>query len=166
MALAPYEGLERLQKIKLNHRVHSRPPSQALCGTAPNSSFEAPDLKLQPEQADGVNIVSSYDDAGVTINGQTWRCSVLLPYQGTVAAWPVPSMAELTSAHIDEITALDPELVILGSGPKLKFASPAVLQPLMARRIGVETMDTRAACRTYNILVSEGRRAVAILMLG
>ena len=58
-----------------------------------------------------------------------------------------------------------PELVVFGSGSKLRFAPPALLRGLMARRIGVETMDTQAACRTYNILASEGRNVVAALIL-
>ena len=62
--------------------------------------------------------------------------------------------------------ALAPELVVFGSGARLRFPPPAWLQPLMARRIGVETMDTAAACRTYNVLAAEGRAVVAALLLG
>jgi len=61
-------------------------------------------------------------------------------------------------------TALAPELVIFGSGSRLRFPKPVLLQPLMARRIGFETMDTAAACRTYNVLLAEGRAVVAALL--
>lgn len=64
------------------------------------------------------------------------------------------------------IAALSPELVIFGSGDRIRFPPPAWLRPLIERRIGIETMDTAAACRTYNVLVSEGRRAVVGLLLG
>ena len=64
-----------------------------------------------------------------------------------------------------EHAAEPPELVVFGSGTRLRFAPPALLRGLMARRIGVETMDTAAACRTYNILAGEGRRVVAALLL-
>ena len=60
--------------------------------------------------------------------------------------------------------ALSPELVIFGSGSRLRFPKPALLQPLMTRRIGFETMDTAAACRTYNVLLAEGRAVVAALL--
>jgi uncharacterized protein len=72
---------------------------------------------------------------------------------------------DLETAHFDAILALQPELVIFGSGPRLKFVSPALMRGLIDRRIGVETMDTPAACRTYNVLVSEGRSAVAALLM-
>ena len=71
----------------------------------------------------------------------------------------------MQAAHFEAILALQPELVIFGSGARLKFVSPALLRALIDRRIGVETMDTPAACRTYNVLVSEGRSAVAALLL-
>ena len=124
-----------------------------------------PALKFQPDQTEGVNLVSAYDEHSVTINGQVWRQSVLLPSHGDAQAWNAPSLAALTLAHFEQLAALEPELVIFGSGAKLQFAKPALLQPLMRRRIGIETMDTRAACRTYNILASEGRRAAAALLL-
>ena len=65
----------------------------------------------------------------------------------------------------EQVLALRPELVILGSGPLLRFVPAQLLRPLIERRIGVETMDTPAACRTFNVLVSEGRAVVAALLL-
>jgi uncharacterized protein len=59
-----------------------------------------------------------------------------------------------------------PELVIFGSGSRIRFPQPVWLKPLMAQRIGTETMDTQAACRTYNILAQEGRHVVVALLLG
>ncbi len=64
-----------------------------------------------------------------------------------------------------ELAPLDAELLILGSGARTRFAQPKWLQPLMARRIGVESMDTHAACRTFNILTAEGRHVIAALVL-
>ena len=74
-------------------------------------------------------------------------------------------MEELTQAHFDALLEFDPEVVIFGSGPKLKFVSPALYRSLIARRIGVETMDSGAACRTYTVLANEGRRVVAAILL-
>ena len=73
------------------------------------------------------------------------------------------AVAELTPAHFERIAALRPEVVIFGSGPKLQFVAPALQRALLELRIGVETMDTAAACRTYNVLASERRRVLAAL---
>ena len=85
--------------------------------------------------------------------------------RGPVRPWPVPSFEELNAEAFEQIALLDPELVIFGSGSRLRFPGPQWLQALIARRIGVETMDTAAACRTYNVLVSEQRSVVAALII-
>lgn len=123
-------------------------------------------MKLQPDRAEGVNFIQSRTPGELVINGQTWTESILVPATGAVRAWPPADPAGLLVEHVEMIAAASPELVILGTGARLRFAAPALLQPLMKRRIGVETMDTAAACRTYNVLVSEGRNVLAALMLG
>jgi uncharacterized protein len=132
-------------------------------------------MKLQPDRIEGVNAIQSCRPGCVTINGVDWQASVLLPWQGQVRPWaraeaPVaapPSLAldDLSSAHFDELAALQPELVVFGSGSRLRFVSPALLSGLYQARIGIETMDTAAACRTYNVLVAEGRRVLAALLV-
>jgi uncharacterized protein len=122
-------------------------------------------MKLQPDIAEGVNVIKSHDAGAVRVNDQTFTHSILVPATGEVVAWPASDVSELTEAHFAQIAAAQPELVIFGSGPTLRFPSPALLRSLMAARIGVETMDTAAACRTYNILVGEGRKAMAALLI-
>ena len=122
-------------------------------------------MKLQPDSVEGINYVQAYTPSSITVNGRVWEGSVLFAAQGDVREWPARSVSELTEALFEQVAALDPELVVLGSGPSLRFAHPSVLRPLMARRIGIETMDTHAACRTYNILAAEGRRVAAVLLL-
>ena len=78
--------------------------------------------------------------------------------------WPADAFTALTEAHFEALAALAPELVIFGSGSRIRFVRPALLRPLTERRIGVETMDTAAACRTYNVLLAEGRRVAAALI--
>jgi len=73
-----------------------------------------------------------------------------------------PGWVAINNERVDSLGA---ELVIFGSGARIRFPKPAWLQPLMARRTGIETMDTPAACRTYNILASEGRHVVAALLI-
>lgn len=122
-------------------------------------------VKLQPDRLEGANMISGYDRASVTVNGQAHARSVLVPAQGDVLDWPCNRLEDLQAGHFEQVAALAPEVVIFGSGNRLRFPSAALLRPLLERGIGVETMDTQAACRTYNILVSEGRSVVAALLI-
>jgi uncharacterized protein len=87
-----------------------------------------------------------------------------VPWRGPVTSWAVDDFAKLGAEHFEVIAGLNPELVIFGSGSRIRFPRPALLQALMSRRIGLETMDTAAACRTYNVLLAEGRSVVAALL--
>ena len=122
-------------------------------------------MKLQPDRIEGVNAVTGIAPGALRINGQAHSTSVVLPWQGAVQAWPCAEFAALRAAHFEQLLALAPELVIFGSGARIRFVAPALLRPLIERGIGVETMDTAAACRTYNVLASEGRSVVAALLL-
>lgn len=123
-------------------------------------------MKLQADRAEGVNIINAHTADSVSVNGEVYKTSILVPPTGDMIPWGPVSLADLTEAHFEQIAQAGPELVVFGSGKTLRFAPPALLRPLMAARIGVETMDTAAACRTYNILVGEGRRVMAALLLG
>jgi uncharacterized protein len=117
---------------------------------------------------DGVNVISRFDPGPpgrVWVDNTAFEHSVLVPWQGAVVAWPALHTGDLTLAHFEQIAVLKPEVVIFGSGPHLRFVSPGLMRNLMAQRIGVETMDSGAACRTYNVLASEGRKVLAALLL-
>ena len=122
-------------------------------------------MKFQPDTLDGVNNITRYDVDNLRVNAALHTASVLVPWVGQARDWNVGSVEELTQAHFDALLDFDPEVVIFGSGPKLKFVSPALYRSLIARRIGVETMDSGAACRTYTVLANEGRRVVAAILL-
>jgi uncharacterized protein len=122
-------------------------------------------MKFQPDTLDGVNQVTRLDASRVWVGSTPFTDSVLIPWLGEVLAWPPADFEALQAEHFERICALKPELVIFGSGPRIRFAAPALMRSLMERRIGVETMDTAAACRTYNVLVNEGRSVVAALLL-
>lgn len=81
-----------------------------------------------------------------------------------IQAWPVTAFEALALEHFALIAALQPELVVFGTGPRLRFPRPEWVRPLLDARIGIESMDTRAACRTYNVLMSEGRRVAAAVL--
>jgi len=121
-------------------------------------------MKMNADRLDGSNAISRHGPEGVIVNGVEHRTSVIVPWSGAVRPWNVAGFEALDEAAFEALAALRPELVIFGSGARLRFPRPALLAPLMARRIGVETMDTPAACRTYNVLLAEGRAVIAALI--
>lgn len=122
-------------------------------------------MKFQPDRLEGTNVISRHDARRLWVNATEWTGSVLVPWQGAVQAWPVARLQDLQAAHFELLLALRPEVVIFGSGARLRFVSPGLQRPLIDKRIGVETMDTAAACRTFNVLASEGRTVVAALLI-
>ncbi|CAD5373694.1 conserved hypothetical protein [Rubrivivax sp. A210] len=122
-------------------------------------------MKFQPDTLAGVNSITRHDSGRVWVGATPYVRSVLVPWVGEVRAWAPQDFGQLDAAAFEAIVALQPELVIFGSGARIRFAPPALMRALMERRIGIETMDTAAACRTYNVLVNEQRSVVAALLL-
>ena len=122
-------------------------------------------MKFQPDTLDGVNAITRYDVDSLRVNADLHTRSVLVPWKGAARGWDADSVEQLTPAHFDAMLGFEPEVVIFGSGPRLKFVSPALYRGLIERRIGLETMDSGAACRTYTVLANEGRRVVAAILL-
>ena len=121
-------------------------------------------MKLEPDDFD-VQTIQGYGPGWVGVQGEKITHSVILGSQGQRVAWLCSRFEDLTATHFAQLAEFDAELVIFGSGTRIRFPQAAWLQPLMAKRIGLETMDTGAACRTYNILAGEGRRVVVALVL-
>ena len=113
---------------------------------------------------EGQNAIARHGPEGVAVNGVEYTESVIVPWSGPVEPWRADGFEALTAAHFERLAALEPELVIFGSGARIRFAPPALLRALIDARIGFETMDTAAACRTYNVLLAEGRSVVAALL--
>jgi uncharacterized protein len=122
-------------------------------------------MKFQPDSLAGTNAISRHERGAVWVNGVRWGHSVLVPWRGDVLAWAPGEVQALTASHFEQVLALNPELLIFGSGDRLSFVSAALYRSLIEARVGIETMDTAAACRTYNVLASEGRSVVAALIL-
>jgi len=122
-------------------------------------------MKFQLDQPQGGNIISRHDAQGVWVNGQPFTRSLLVPWRGEVQPWRPSRFAELEAADFEALLALKPELVLFGSGSKLRFARPELWRALVGARIGFETMDLAAACRTYNVLASESRNVLAALLI-
>ena len=123
-------------------------------------------MKFQPDTLPGVNVITRFEAGRLWVGSTAFDHSVLVPWTGAVLPWDASALDTLQASHFERIVALKPEVVIFGSGPRLRFVSPALMRALIEQRVGVETMDTSAACRTFNVLASEGRPVVAALLLG
>ena len=121
-------------------------------------------MKLQPDPT-SVQSISGYGPGWVGVGGEKIITSVLIGSNGQRANWPCYSFADIGAGHFEQLAQQDAELVIFGSGARIRFPHPSWLAPLIAKKIGLETMDTQAACRTYNILAAEGRSVLAALLI-
>ncbi len=121
-------------------------------------------MKLHSTQTQQYQTVTAYDDTGVEINAVRFAYSLLVLPEVAPAAWPVNSFDALTVEHFAQIDATLPDVVILGTGRRQRFVHPKLTAALTSRRIGVESMDNQAACRTYNILMAEGRKVALALI--
>jgi len=121
-------------------------------------------MKLQPDSISGPSI-SAYGPGWVAINGEKFTSSLILSARGGRTDWSCAQYDDLQASHFEQLAAMDAELILFGSGDRIRFPKPLWLESLYAQRIGVETMDTQAACRTFNFLAAEGRRVVAALLL-
>ena len=120
-------------------------------------------MKLHPDASNGFSI-QSYSDEGVVVNGKNQIGPLLLCSVQGPQKWSAESFETLTQATFDELLPFSPELVIFGSGKRIQFPAPKLLQGLYQQRIGLETMDNGAACRTFNVLAGEGRHVVLVLI--
>ncbi len=122
-------------------------------------------LKLHQDSSGALNTVTGYGPDYVEINLVRHQGSIIVLPEAPVIAWPVSSFEALSAAHFELLIAPAPEVVIFGSGERLRFPHPRLTAALAKLRIGVETMDFKAACRTYNILMAEGRKVAAALLI-
>jgi uncharacterized protein len=121
-------------------------------------------VKLHASGVSRLNAFTGYGDGYVMVNGQRRDTSVLVAPE-RLLDWAPASFDELTEAHFAQIAELGPEVVLLGTGAKQRFPHARLTAPLVRAGIGLEVMDVRAACRTYNILAAEDRAVVAALLL-
>jgi uncharacterized protein len=122
-------------------------------------------VKLQPDQQPSLNTVSAYGPNYIEINAQRYDSSVIVSPEGPVLDWACGRFEDLQIKDFEKIAAQKPAVVILGSGKTIRFPRPEILQPLIQAKIGIETMDLQAACRTYNVLMGEGRNVIAALII-
>ena len=122
-------------------------------------------MKLHLARSDNQNTFTGYGEGYVMVNAVRHERSLVVLPDRPVEDWPVRGVDALQEEDLQFLAGLGVEIVLLGTGESLRFLHPRLLQPLAQARVGVEVMDTRAACRTYNILVAEGRKVAAALIL-
>jgi uncharacterized protein len=116
-------------------------------------------------QTPSANVVTGSGPGWVRVGTVEYRDNIVLLPDSVVQGWTPAGFDALTEQDFARLLAYKPEIVLLGTGSTQRFPHPRVLAPLTAQRIGVEVMDTRAACRTFNILIAEGRRVAAALIV-
>lgn len=122
-------------------------------------------MKLHLNQAAGRNAFTGYGTGYVLVNGVRYESSLLVMPDTPVADWGMRDVAGMSPEQVGLLAALDVEVLLIGTGERLSFPAPGLLQPLAKAGIGVEIMDTPAACRTYNILMGEGRKVAAAIII-
>ncbi len=121
-------------------------------------------MKLQPDII-SVQSISGYGPGWIGVGQERVTDSVVIGSGGERQPWPCRRFEDLSAEHFNQLLALDADLIIFGSGSRIRFPRPDWIRVLVEQQIGIETMDTQAACRTYNVLAAEGRRVVAALLL-
>lgn len=122
-------------------------------------------MKLQSDPHSGANTITGYGDGYIEINRIPYSHAVLLSSDGEILEWAVKSFEELSPADFTQMASLKPELIIIGTGKRQRFPKPELLKTLIEAKLGFEVMDSQAACRTYNILVGEGRQVLLALIV-
>ncbi|MDY3330725.1 MAG: Mth938-like domain-containing protein [Pelistega sp.] len=143
-------------------------------------------MQLHREQRTALNTVTGYGDDYIEVNDQRYHHPICFGPEGEIQAWEVKHFTEITlkdietaaNLEVEKGSAIDfleentiprytnaPEVIIIGTGKRQAFISPAILAPLLHARIGIETMDSKAASRTYNVLMSEGRKVAVALLI-
>lgn len=122
-------------------------------------------MKLQSDPHSGANTITGYGDGYIEINKIPYSHAVLLSSDGEILEWAIKSFNDLSPADFTKMVSLKPELIIIGTGKRQRFPKPELLKTLIEAKVGFEVMDSQAACRTYNILVGEGRQVLLALIV-
>lgn len=122
-------------------------------------------MKFTLQTPSSLNLVHACSEDEIRVRELVIRASVILTETEIVFDWPPASIEELTALHLQAALRFEPELILLGTGTRHVFPDARVIAGVQAAGVGLEVMATRAACRTYNVLVQEGRRVAAALIV-
>ena len=121
-------------------------------------------MKLQLAQTPGQQVFTAHGDGYVLVSGVRYERPVVVMPERVATDWAARDFATLDESHFEYFLALRPEVLLLGTGPRIAFPHPRLYRALLDAHIGIECMDTPAVCRTYNILVAEDRKVVAAIL--
>jgi len=121
-------------------------------------------MKLHLTRAEGNQLITGYGEGWVQINTIRYEQSLVVMPEKVIPEWPA-KFEDLTAEDFAKLAELKPEVVLLGTGTTIRFVHPRITAALTEIGVAVECMDTAAACRTYNILMSEGRQVTAALLI-
>jgi uncharacterized protein len=122
-------------------------------------------MRFTQDSSSGVNLIRSYRAGEIRINDSVLRDAVIVSASALIAQPELRQVGDLAAEHTARILALDPEVVLLGTGLRQTFPAASFSAQFLRAGIGFEAMDTGAACRTFNVLVAEQRRVVAVLLM-
>lgn len=121
-------------------------------------------MKLHPDNTAGLNLFTAYGDGFVAVNHERHETNLILLPEQIILAWSSASVETLAEDDMAKLRALPCEILLLGTGRRLRFPPAHLLKPFAQAGIGIEVMDLQAACRTFNILAAEGRKVAAALL--
>jgi uncharacterized protein len=121
-------------------------------------------MDLTLEQPGDHLFIRSVSARGIQVVDDFYNSSIIVSARQVIPDWPVNSVEKIVELHLEKVLELQPELVLIGTGVKQKFLPPRLMMFFYSRNIGLEVMTTDAACRTFNVLVSESRKVVAALI--
>lgn len=121
-------------------------------------------MKLHLSSAAGLNLFTAHGEGYVAVNNERHETNLIVLPESIIADWTKASVLTLTLDDMDKLLALGTGIILLGTGKRLRFPPGQLLKPFAQAGIGIEIMDLPAACRTYNILASEGRQVAAALL--
>lgn len=122
-------------------------------------------MELHLTQAENKNLITAYGDGYIEVNKQRYTQPLIIMPEKLITDWSATNFESLSTHDFSNLAALYPEVVLLGTGISHRFAQPKLTKALIENGISVEYMTTHAACRTYNILMSEGRNVTAALFV-
>src|SRR5688572_15687026 len=122
-------------------------------------------MKLHISNGSGQYIFTGYEKGSVSINRQPYTSSMIVTPNELIQDWGADTFEGLNETHFERLLQLKPEVVIFGTGEKLRFPHPTLFRSLTQAQIGIEFMDSQAAARTYNILMAEDRQVVCAILL-
>jgi uncharacterized protein len=121
-------------------------------------------VKLHLARPTAINVFTAYGEGYVNVNNERFEKSLVVLPERVISDWPATSFDALSAEQLETLAGLGADIILLGTGNRLRFPRPELLRLLVKAGVGVEVMDIQAACRTYNILVAEERKVAAALL--